>query len=359
MNETFKSKVENCWKAFSEKEAEIRKMMDNKVEGEILLDFVNNILTIAFNKVYFEMGINGEDKYELILTPEGDRTRLLQLHYWQQQAPASLSEKWNFYSSKPGGATSGMSMSMFGVSVDKDDILIYYEANKDEQKINIQVVSPKLMTLEENQRYSMFFILLDQFIGETNVMLNIGYIDFVEEAPDLKSVSIDQFKSTISQIFQEEEWTQSSNPLDMYTGYRLEATEAEEWELREDIFIGMTSCTAIINAFLNKEEEMFNEYKEDGVTFGFLFYENVNVPSENMVHFRGEIEDKILEKAIPQGIADSIGGATGNYFSYMDFIIYDLDTFLKVAQDILSEYDMEETGFSNFVFGAEPVWFEK
>ncbi len=119
MPNSFKSRVSKFWESFSEEEGQIREMMDNKVEGETLLNFVDSILQIAFTKIYFEMGINNEGKYELILTPEGDRVRLMQLHYWLQYAPQHLWEKWNFYSTKPPHGKPGSTITMYDIRLEE------------------------------------------------------------------------------------------------------------------------------------------------------------------------------------------------------------------------------------------------
>jgi len=357
MAKTFKEKVQSFWEAFAKEESEIRSMMDNKVDGNTLLKFVSNILNIAFKDPYFEMGINKDDKYELIMTPEGNRAKLLQLHYWLQMAPENLWEKWNFYSTKPGHPDSDFGMQMYDISISKEDVTIYYEIDEERPKVNIQVYSPKLMSLEENHRFNMFFIFLDQFIGELYTMEYIGYIDFVESELDINTVSISELKQTIDKIIDEREWSKYENPYEIYSSYQMEPTESEEWSLREDIYIGYTACIPLLNTFYRGENDLFNEFKEEGVIFGFLFYENINVPQKEMVPFRAEIEDKILDIAIAQNVANSIGGATGSHFSYIDFIIFDFDAFLKISKDILSEYNLEETGFSNFVMGDDPVWF--
>ena len=51
-------------------------------------------LNLAFDEISFEMGFNGE-KYELILTPEGDKVKLFELVYFQKHAPKEVLEHWN------------------------------------------------------------------------------------------------------------------------------------------------------------------------------------------------------------------------------------------------------------------------
>lgn len=359
MQDFFKNRVTKFWKSFSEEEYQIREMMDNKVEGETLLNFVDSVLQIAFNKVYFEMGMNNEGKYELILTPEGDRTRLMLLHYWLQQAPQHLLKYWNFYSTKPAHGEPGAIIEMFDIRIGEDDITVYPEIDSDKSKINIELYSPKLMELDENNRYSMFFIYLDQFIGELYTMEYIGYIHFVQEKQKKRTSAIAALKSFIDRAISEYGWPKFDNPCEIYSGYRMEPNQDEGWKLREDIFSGYTSCTPLLDDYYNGENKRFDEAKENGVIFGFLFFENINIPRENVVNFRGEIEDKIAATVIPCGIANSLGGATGFHFSYIDFIIYDYETFIPIVKEIVFKQKLEGAGFSNFTIGAEPVIFNE
>lgn len=51
-------------------------------------------LNLVFDEISFEMGFNGE-KYELILTPEGDKVKLFELVYFQKHAPKEMLKHWN------------------------------------------------------------------------------------------------------------------------------------------------------------------------------------------------------------------------------------------------------------------------
>lgn len=357
MQDFFKGRVDRFWKSFADEEAQIRQMMDDEVNGEILLNFVDNILQIAFNKVYFEMGVTPEGKYELILTPEGDRAKFLQLHYWLQYAPKKLAAKWNFYSSKPAYGKAGAQMQMFGVRIGQEDIVIYPVIDEERHKVNIEVYVPKLMTLDEAQRYSMFFIYLDQFISELYTMEYLGYVDFVEEKQNKKSNTVLDFKAFIDHTIDRNGWTRFDNPCDIYSGYRMEPNRNEGWKLREDIFSGYTSCTPLLNEYYSEENKIFSEARQNGVVFGFLFFENTGVSRDHVVNFRGEIEDNIVAQTFTSGIANSLGGATGFHFSYIDFIIFDYEAFLLIAKESLSAYKFEEAGYSDFTIDAEPIVF--
>lgn len=357
MNNSFKEGVDKFWKRFTKEESAIREMIDNKTEGKIIVDKINEALSEAFKNPYFELGKNEEGKYELILTPEGDRAALFPLEYWRQAAPEALKKTWNFYSSKPGKPDGSFSMTMYDTSIGKENISIYYSINTQNQKIDLEIYSPELLALEESQRYNMFFIFLDQFIGELYTMEYIGSIDFIEKPLNQTAIYIGDLKALIDKNIEENKWFPADSIIENWSNYDMQPSDAKDWQLREDIFVGCSACIPVLSAFYNQSDELFNRFEQDGIIYGFLFYKNVNIPQEQTVTFRSEIEDKILASTKNERIADTIGGATGFYFSYMDFVIYDKEAFMKIAKDVLSEYTyLGEIGFSNFIFGIEPEY---
>lgn len=64
--------------------------------GEELMEKCGDTLKIALRDTAFELGFNGE-KYELTLSPEGLRSRLFPLVYFQRQASESVLEHWNIW----------------------------------------------------------------------------------------------------------------------------------------------------------------------------------------------------------------------------------------------------------------------
>lgn len=64
---------------FAEQESQLRRIMDEDKDhrrSHELITQCGEILDLAFDNISFEMGFDGE-KYELILTPEGDRVKLI------------------------------------------------------------------------------------------------------------------------------------------------------------------------------------------------------------------------------------------------------------------------------------------
>ena len=96
-SECFRERTEDWWETFAEMEAELRQMMDEDKEhtrGAEIVAHMEETLNLVFDEISFEMGFNGE-KYELILTPEGDKVKLFELIYFQKHAPKEVLEHWN------------------------------------------------------------------------------------------------------------------------------------------------------------------------------------------------------------------------------------------------------------------------
>lgn len=359
MQESFKKRVAAFWSEFVEKESHIRTLMDEKASVDELVSQMDEILKIAFNNAYFEMGINKEGKHELILTPEGDRVKLIQIYYWLQNAPELLANKWNFYATKPGKGGVGDSLSMFDIELRAEDVKIYAELDNERKKIDIQIYAPKLMKLEENQRYAMLFIELDQFISEIYSMEYIGFIDFIEDnCEDKQPIPLEKFRAYIDYVINENDWPMPGNPSEEYSVYNMKPEQTGHYDLRKDIVVGYTSCMPILNEYYSGESTNFDSYEADGLIYGFIYYDNSNVPRENTIAFRTEIEEKITVRSIERGAAYCIGGATGYRYSYIDFVIFDYDEFIAIAKDVLLGYTFREAGFSYFKVGRDVISFK-
>lgn len=359
MSKSFKDRVLKFWSEFEERESGIRKMIDDKIDAEVLIKSVDDILSIAFTKAFFELGVNDEGKYELILTPEGDRAKLFQLEYWLKQAPEVLSKKWNFYSSKPAKAKGDFAISMYNTTLSSEDVVLYYKIDVEHQKLLLRVDSPSLMRLDQNQKYSIFFVYLDQLIGESYTMEYVGSIDFVSpgKAKGFEKIDAMGLKGLMDRIIVENDWFKVEDILERTAGYEMTPSKAKDWQLREDVYVGFSSCFPVLNAFFHKSSELFAGFNSDGIISGFLFFENINLPKDRIIPLRAEIEEQIITLAKAENVADLIGGATGFYFSYIDFIIYDIDAFLVIAQEVLTKYKFKQVGFSNFIYGVEPKMF--
>ena len=346
--QSFRQRTTDFWNIFVKNEATIRKMIDEKAEANDLIEELKTIIETAFFDVAFEVGHNGT-KHELILSPNGNETVLKQIRYLLNRRPDEVNELWNFYAAKPAMGHEGMVLSIYDKDISAEDFTVYTNLEEERKLIHIEVYAPKLDDLEDNMKFNTLFIMLDLFIGELYTMEYIGTVDFVEipKRKDQESVSLAKMHAYINYLIEEHDWDKSKDPAASYVVYKATPVEDSE-KLRDDVFIGGSSSYDIIRQLRDEDIFPLQDLREDGVYMGYIFYDNHEIEQSEMVNFRADIEDKIEAITSPQGIATATGGATGQNYSYIDFMIYDLDAFLEIAKEVMKDYSVLTKGFAFF-----------
>ncbi|MCD8177359.1 MAG: hypothetical protein LUE98_08015 [Tannerellaceae bacterium] len=354
---TFKERVAEFWSRFVAEEANLRKTMDEKKGTPEILKPFQELLPIAFNNPYYNVGVNTDGRYELILTPEGDPMTYYMTWYWLQQVPESLAEHWNFFASKPAASNAAnFGIQMHGTNINVTDLMLYAEKDSDRHVIDIEIYAPKLASLADNQKYSLFFILLDMNISELYTMNYIGDIDFLEEPKtDGDELLLTELKTYIEKFMEEEGLQISDDPHQGFSVYELQIEEPQI--LREDIYIGNTANTRWINDYYNGDSKSVDSADANGVVWGFLFYDNTELEQDELINFRSAIEEayeKLFEEDL---IGMHVGSATGGSYSYLDFVIFDIHAFLAASSEIAEKYKLKDCGFSTFKKEGDVIGF--
>ena len=96
-------------------------------------------------------------------------------------------------------------------------------------------------------------------------------------------------------------------------------------------------------AYLTARSDMVDEYHKDGIAAGFLLYPLSGFTGEERVKaildFRDNLRDAILRDAGEEAVT-FLGGATGLYCGYLDFIAWDLPAVLTAAQAFFEGSDL-------------------
>ncbi len=326
--ESFKTRVNNFWKAFCHEEEGYRRLLDEKRHQELIENLTGHLDEVM--PIAFELGKSDTGVYELALTGEGDNTKCFLTNYWVKQAPGELLSTWNFYSARP-RSRGNFGIRMLDRDVALEDIFVYPSIQKERAKIDIAVFSKKLAGLDRNEKYSLLFVCLDAAIGETYTECYIGEIEILDSKKLLtKSITMAELYQYIEEAIAANSWNRFENPCEVYSGYQVPPRE-NPIRLREDILFGGTAGRDTLKLYQN-DDTWLTESEKWGVAFGFLFYDNSGVPREKVVEYRAAIEDEVLALLTDSQAAQILGGATGSQNSYIDFILYDEDEFLDIMQ---------------------------
>ncbi|MCB5924650.1 DUF2185 domain-containing protein [Clostridium sp. DFI.5.61] len=352
-SECFRERTEDWWETFAEMEAELRQMMDedkDHTRGAELVAQMEETLNLIFDEISFEMGFNGE-KYELILTPEGDKVKLFELVYFQKHAPKEVLEHWNILVGRHPLQNIGLRTEE-GWNITGNDVQIWLE-EQGENSFAISAYCEKLLPMlreAEGRAWWMLTTLTDQVLGEIPHMRYIDSFDVLEEPKAEPSFLLSQ----LPDMLKEKGATLSTDPtayLESYLGYEMKANEDPEADWRLDVMAGSTNCVPLINGYLNVDNDFMDNLHADGAVAGFFCYPldtlREEEGTEKIFDFRDKLEEVFTTGDGPE-VLTLTGGATGLYCGYVDFIAWDIRAALDKAKTFFGDSDIPWASFHTF-----------
>ena len=351
--ECFRDRTENWWETFAEMEAELRQMMDDDKDhtrGAELVAQMEETLNLAFDEISFEMGFNGE-KYELILTPEGDKVKLFELVYFQKHAPKEVLEHWNILVGRQPLQNIGL-RTEDGWDISGDDVQIWLE-EQGENSFALSAYCEKLLPMlreAEGRVWWMLTTLTDQVLGEIPHMRYIDSFDVLEEPRAEPSILMSQLPDALKERGLE----LSTDPeayLESYLGYEMKPNEDPDADWRLDVMAGSTCCVPLINGYLNADNDFMDDLHADGAVAGFFCYPldtlREEEGSQKIFDFRDKLEE-VFTTDEGSEVLTLTGGATGLYCGYVDFIAWDIREALNMAKEFFEGTDIPWAIFHTF-----------
>ena len=349
----FRERTQEAWAAFSQIEAELRQIIDTDEthqRGEELVEKCGNALKTALRDTSFELGFNGE-KHELILSPEGLRSRLFPLVYFQKQAPESVLEHWNIWVGRQ--PCEGFELRAGEIEVRAEDVQMWAEETEDHQ-VSLVLYCEKLTSILKEDTDKVWWalsMLVDQTIGEVSAIAFVAGFDVYAQPKDEPAKLLSELPELL-QSMGLSLWRDGSDYLEnSYLAYELKPVEDPEADWRLDVYTGSCRLPVLINDYLTARADTVDEYHRDGIAAGFLCYPVDGFAGEDraeqILQFRDDLRDAILEKAGAEAVT-FLGGATGLYYGYLDFLAWDLPAVLDAARDFFEDSQIDQGGFHTF-----------
>ena len=352
-SDCFRERTENWWETFAEMEAELRQMMDedkDHTRGAELVAQMQETLNLVFDEISFEMGFNGE-KYELILTPEGDKVKLFELVYFQKHAPKEVLEHWNILVGRQPLQNIGL-RTEDGWDISGEDVQIWLE-EQGENSFAISAYCEKLLPMlreAEGRAWWMLTTLADQVLGEIPHMRYIDSFDVLEKPKAEPSFLLSQLPDALKERGLE----LSTDPeayLESYLGYEMKPNEDPDADWRLDVMVGSTCCVPLINGYLNADNDFMDDLHADGAVAGFFCYPldtlREEEGSQKIFDFRDKLEEVLTGGDGPE-VLTLTGGATGLFCGYVDFIAWDIRETLNRAKEFFEGTDIPWAIFHTF-----------
>ena len=230
----FRQRTKEAWAAFAGIEAELRRIMDTdemRERGEELVEECQKVLELAFCSPSFELGV-GVEKYEMILSADGNRSALFPLVYFQRRAPESVLEHWNILVGRQPSA--GFSLQAGELQVQAEDVLVWTEPRED--RVSLTLYCEKLLPLmreEEDKVWWLLCTLTDQVLGEVSSIALIHDLDIVEQPRSGTAVLLSELPGKLRDMGYTR-WDDAGDYLEnSYIAYELEPVKDPEadWKI--------------------------------------------------------------------------------------------------------------------------------
>lgn len=351
--ECFRELTVNWWETFAEREAELRRMMDEDKEhlrGAEIAAQMEEVLHLVFDDISFEIGCNGE-KHELILTPEGDKVKLFQLAYFRSHAPEKVLQHWNILVGRQPNPDISLRTDL-GWEVSGEDVQIWLE-ERGENTFALSAYCQKLLPMlreEENRVWWAIVTLTDQMLGEIPHMRYIDSLDVLEAPREEPSITLTELPHKLRELG----LNLSTDPkacLESYLGYKMTPNEDRDADWRLDTIAGSTCCAPLINGYLNADNYQMDNLHADGAVAGFLCYPLCTLQeeegSQKIFDFRDSLEEALTAGDGAEALTLT-GGATGIYCGYVDFIAWDLPAALDRAETFFKNTHLPWANFHTF-----------
>lgn len=334
----FLKRIELFWRWFEENEEYISNMLQNNHDD--LINFVSSGVKIISDNISFNITKN----YKFIFTVDGKNYLFYLIPKIISSMPYKLREKWTFLPYLPSSEGINFSIDVQNKKIYMQEVFIKIEFDTENDKFDLIFYNSELNNLDREEAYNIFFIMMENSIGEGLSRIYIRYVD-ISNTKLYNMITLTELEEYMKKILQFYRKELITDPIKQYFSYTFEPKNVNM--PRYDIIAGITSYYETINDYYSENVHDIVEISKCGARALFLSYtyddENDNDEiRREILNERYEIQNRLEKEVLGHSgneIGIVVGRAIGIYNIYIDLIVYDEDEFIKRAKILLAEYD--------------------
>lgn len=320
------------WKQFEKVDATLRRCLmdqDYATLNEIVEGLDEEVYQLTGAHYFVE---NLYDAFEMTFDTGPNKTTQYLAKLYRETAPVSIKKNWIIndclqpLSQKAIQAQVQIKEDVYSLA----DFHVFYEIIEGTETLDCKLYCPGFYRIQNPEhKKEMCMYLIETAVGQCTYEAYLGRIDFLDQIPEEqpKFCNLTDFFENIMQVVEEQHWKEYRSPLDIYSVYQPIQDFAHD-ALRKDMKYLFTTHPLLVEETIeNKKDVLLDLEVKDG-EFGFVYYSNIFHNKEDAL-FRQKLSKQLDDEISKLHVGKVVGGAIGKSFSYIDWIIYDKEGFLK------------------------------
>lgn len=333
MQKTYRQRILEFWDWFPAQAPSIDAALRSKDPHEAMAIFVAEVRE-RISGLAWVFGRGEEDgRRSFTVTGEGQAVRQLLAQFWLENATPVT--HWDFYNAKQPAAVDSLNNMVIEVAdqrVDFNTVQIQTTADLDQHQVDLVIWHPVFQRLEEEDRFKIVFLLLDELLGELGTQNRLGKIDI---EPNEGPMPLLELRDFLDQTWKENDWD-DPEPSARFTGYGFE--DPTDNFLRSDTVAGFTCTPHVVFEYLEKGGPLDDDPLE-GTGASLMFVELTQAGLDHLdspIDYRNGIEE-LVTAYLAGGGGYLTGAATGVNHAYLDLILFDGENSLAAVRDAVSK----------------------
>ena len=340
---TFKKNVAEFWDWFSKNSESLHSQISSGNAAKLTEEMIRQVNKIMPGMAWCFGPGKKEGRYSFTLSPEANRNLQFLSSFWLNMAPEI--KDWDFFSSKQ----PSKNPENFTITIRDRDFSIaemWLQPIRDEnnQVFDINVWHPHFDEMDDNARYQILFLWLDEVLGELGTEQWIGQVDFSTEK-FTEAIPLLELPDFIERQQNKHQWKKPP-PEDSYSLYEINH-DIQAFP-RSDTKFGNTCHMQLIGDYFDSESDLPNLLAGSNAEYVYLSFPTSFLPSGDEIDSRTKIEDTLNELLKDNKTGRCIGSAYGSIKNYIDFIIFDGHQSLEILLDGMLSCDLPEGSEINY-----------
>ncbi len=224
----------------------------------------------------------------------------------------------------------------------------------DGKRIEITYFSPRTKSEDDEQALRAAFVASETLLGEEFLDKWVGAIGvapvpkagflagiFGGKAPTSKLLPLERMRDTLVALSQSIVDQLPPEPFAKrhdtagWSGYQVEAEEAEDYLFREDMIVGSIMDPELLSAMQPGGGFFSGRFSRVKERFCYVKIDSSEIPLDQRVEARGELEEALHAALLTANAGGQIGGAVGLRYVYIDLALTNLPAAVPVIRKSL------------------------